>query len=90
MKQLAGEDSLIVVFVLLANALWYWARFILRRRGFEVSWFSGHFGDLINLWRSSRDEPDEYTRTNLRALLGAIILCLLLSLLGFVGFVFNE
>ena len=71
-----GHFALVVALVAIVNALWYWAKFILKRRGYPVSWLGSHFHDLSNLWRATCEEEDEYTRTNLRALLGAIIACL--------------
>jgi hypothetical protein len=63
--------------VVLSNVLWYLAKFMLRRRGYPVSWFSGHWHDLTNLWRASCDEQDEFARTNMRAVLGALVMCLI-------------
>ncbi len=39
---------LLMVIVVIANALWFRAKFLLRARGFPVSWI-WHFSDLPNL-----------------------------------------
>jgi hypothetical protein len=69
--------KLIFALVVLGNVLWYVAKFMLRHRGYSVSWFSGHWNDLTNLWHASCDEQDEFARTNMRAVLGALVMCLI-------------
>jgi hypothetical protein len=75
--------NLLTALVLLANVLWYRAKFILRRRNYPVSWFWNHYRDLPNLWRASCEEGDERARIRLRMLLGGIVACLLTAVAVF-------
>jgi hypothetical protein len=83
---LVNDSALAVAgsLVVLINGLWYWGKAILRRRGYRVSWFGGHFGDLANLWRESCAVTDGADRAKLRMLLGAIVILLVALVVAFL------
>ena len=41
----------IIVLVVILNILAYWIKYILKSKGYPVSWFSKHLRDIPNLWR---------------------------------------
>lgn len=76
MHRESGFLALTLPLVILINILWYWAKALLRGRGYPAVWYGGHFGDLANLWRASCAATNEGARTKLRMLLAAIIILL--------------
>jgi hypothetical protein len=59
--------------VLVANALWYSIKVVLRSNGYEVHWFYGHFGDVPKMVRLIRATSDGALRAQYVALLTALL-----------------
>lgn len=72
--------------VLCTNALWYRAKFLLRGRGFPVSFFSDHLQDLRHLSQLAESETDLVRRAEIRRLRAAILGFLVASLIFFACF----
>ena len=72
--------------MLITNAFWFRAKFLLRQRGFPVSFFVHHWQDLAHLkqWSESTDDPAERIQSD--RLRRAIFTSLIVSLALFVVF----
>lgn len=64
--------TLIFVFVMLANALWYCVKMRLRREGKDVSWFGDHLRDYRLLREVIAETESGETRQTFRRLLIAM------------------
>ena len=77
--------SITAFFVIVANGLWYYIKFIVRQNGYESHLFWGHFGDIQNLHSLVSKEQDAAKKSNLQNLLFAFYITLFLSLASFVA-----
>jgi hypothetical protein len=75
--------TVLFVAVVVANILWYRAKFVLKRHGFPIS-FMWHVTDLPNLYRLYQRETDQVQRASVFRLMvtlyGSIAISLLLVL----------
>lgn len=49
-------------FVILANGLWYFIKYVVAQNGYETHLFYGHFNDIANLHRLIRKEKDAHQK----------------------------
>jgi hypothetical protein len=49
-----GTMIIVTILVVVVNGLGYWIKYTLKENGYEVSWFWGHFRDLINIFHLAR------------------------------------
>jgi hypothetical protein len=67
------EFSILLMFLaLVLNALWYWIKIILKKRGYQVNWFWGHFRDIFNIFHLASKTENKSEKTKFY-LLGASI-----------------
>ena len=82
--------AVVVFCVLGTNILWYRAKFMLRGRGFPVSFFSEHLQDLRHLSELADSETDPVRRAEIRRLRAALYGFLAASLIAFGCFAFAS
>jgi hypothetical protein len=76
---------ILLVCALSGNAIWYYIKNILSENGYKISWFRGHFGDLIDFSHLIDKTSDPTTRKNYKLLLRGLIVMLVL----FIGTVLS-
>jgi hypothetical protein len=75
-----------IALCVVVNILWYRAKFIVRRHGYPMSLFWGHFRDLKNLAQIAAEEESIPFKRGCYLLLGAIILGFILFIIaGAIG-----
>lgn len=75
---------LVILFVLLANILWYYIKYALHKKGYETHLFWGHWSDIANLHRLIKKERDENQKRLYKFLLFALYSSLLLIIISFL------
>ncbi len=53
---------ILLVFALAGNIIWHYIKNILSENGYKISWFRGHFGDLIDFSHLIDKTNDPATR----------------------------
>lgn len=76
----------IVVFVVFGNIIWYSIKNILSENGYKISWFSGHFGDLIDFSHLIDKTTDIKDKRNYRLLLRGLIIIIILFFATLLSF----
>ena len=71
MNEPSPNHPIVFALVVLANALWFWGAYLLRRRGIKRAWL---LGDLTNMWKASSTESDLVSKIRFRAILGGIVI----------------
>ena len=66
------DITLAIGLAFIANALWYAAKVVLRRKGYPVQWFYAHITDFPNMVRLVRATPVGAERTRYVTLLVAL------------------
>ncbi len=75
---------LVILFVVLANILWYYIKYALHQKGYETHLFWGHWGDIVNLHRLIKKEQDGNQKKLYKILLFALYSSLLLIIVSFL------
>jgi hypothetical protein len=81
--------AILTVTCVVGNLLWYRAKFLLRSRGFPISFFR-HMSDLPNLHRLITRETDPRRRRSALALLIALYITLAVFLFFGIQFLFTP
>jgi hypothetical protein len=63
--------ALMFFWVILANGLWYFIKYVVKQNGYETHLFWGHFGDIVNLHRLVNKEQDVSKKREYKILLFA-------------------
>jgi|GEM_PF-3485836 len=77
---------IILPLVIIANVLWYWLKFDLKKHGYETHMFWGHFTDLVNASRVIRTTEDKTVKRTYTMILGSLIVVVI----GFLTTAFNS
>ena len=77
-------------FVIVANVLWYYIKYLLRQNGYETHLFRSHFSDIVNLQHlmGNEDEPDK--KRKYKIILIAFYSVIALAVGGFITLVYTS
>ena len=74
-------SSILIIWVFVANGLWYTMKFILKKNGYPVSWFFNHWQDFSHMNALIKKEDNIQNRKKYRIILYSLYVCLVLPFL---------
>ena len=63
----------LIVFVVFGNMLWFYIKNILSEKGYKISWYRGHFGDLFDFSDLIDKTTDDKEKKNYKLILRGLI-----------------
>lgn len=80
---------ILIVLVIIVNVFWYEIKNILLVNGYKVSWFSGHFGNLLDFSNLIDNTYDQNEKNRYKLIFRGLIVTILIFIATVVTFAFD-